>query len=139
MPTRTTLGLILTLTVAIKAAAALDNSNAIKQAGALSNGGQSTLRVGYDGDGCKGACGDEPLARHAPRTSTLKAPLGYEFQPPITSPIPTPESGARIGDYSEYYGAPKEPSKSNNAGGPIGLLVGSFVGGLGGLALSKFL
>lgn len=137
MPTRTTLGLILTLAVAMKASAAISNSTAIKQVGALANGGQSTLRAGYDGDGCKGACADEPLARRAPRTSALKTTFRHQFKPPTIAVIPTPVSGARSGDYSEYYGAPKAPSQPIDAGGPIGALVGSLVGGLGGLALAK--
>lgn len=141
MSNRTTLtGLALALTLAVPiGAVALNNATAIKQAGSLANGGHSALRVGYDGDICKGACADEPLAHDALRPNALKSALGHESNLPMTPSIPTPESGARKGDFGDYYGAPQASSSPANAGAPLGALVGSLVGGLGGMLLAKFL
>lgn len=134
MSNRTTLtGLALAFAVPI-GAAALNNAAAIRQAGVLANGGQSTLRVGYDGDGCKGACSDEPLARNALMTNALKTALGHKSSPPLAAEIPAPESGARK---HAYDGVPNASTPPINAAAPFGALIGSLIGGLGGMFLAK--
>ncbi len=126
MTNRTTLaGLALTFAVPI-AAAALNNASTIRQAGALANGGQSALRVGYDGDVCKGPCADEPWAPNALKTNALKTALSRTSRPPLAAEIPTPENDA-----------PKASTPPINAAAPFGALLGSLIGGLGGMFLAK--
>lgn len=139
MPNRTTLAFGLALVIPIGAFAALNSSTAIRQAGSLATGSPSALRVGYDGDGCKGACSEEPMAKNALRPTSLRSVQRHEAHPPMTAEIPAPESGSKIGDFGDYFGAPKAPSRPIDPGGPIGALVGSLVGGMGGMLLAKFL